>query len=405
MRASDVRGIAQLAAQATEGVTGIVEGVHQSVWDTMGFPGGAEQGRTGGITGMVYRTVRGVTQLVGRGLDTVLAGLQPLFDSNKKVDPETPQRETVFAALNGVMGDRLAADNNPFAIPMTLRHRNEALDLQATLPMPEATGKVLLLIHGLCMTDHQWRTECDDQVVDHGEALASTLGYTPVYLRYNSGLHISDNGRVLSALLEQLVTEWPTAIEELTVVAHSMGGLLIRSAFHLAGEEALRWPDHLKKIVFLGTPHHGAPLERAGNWVDRILAGTPYTAPFAKLGHLRSTGITDLRYGHLLDEDWQGRDRFQRQPDDRRIVPLPEGVACFTVAATTATKRSTLADRLIGDGLVPLHSALGQHDDPQRNLVFPEESQRIAYRTNHLELLSSPEITRQMGQWLMPVPA
>ena len=136
MRASDIRGIAQLATQATEGVTGIVEGVHQSVWTTMGVPGGAEQGRTGGITGMVYRTVRGVTQLVGKGVDSVLAGLQPLFDSNEKVDPETPQRETVFAALNGVMGDRLAADNNPFAIPMTLRHRGEALNLQASLPMP-----------------------------------------------------------------------------------------------------------------------------------------------------------------------------------------------------------------------------------------------------------------------------
>jgi hypothetical protein len=100
IRASDIRGIAQLAAQATEGVTDIVEGVHQSVWDTMGVPGGAEPGRTGGITGLVYRTVRGVTQLVGKGVDTVLTGLQPMFDSNRDTDPETPQREAVFAALN-----------------------------------------------------------------------------------------------------------------------------------------------------------------------------------------------------------------------------------------------------------------------------------------------------------------
>jgi len=405
MRASDIRGIAQLATQATEGVTGIVEGVHQSVWSTMGVPGGAEPGRTGGITGLVYRTVRGVTKLVGKGVDSVLAGMQPAIDSAEDGKPETPQREAVFAALNGVMGDRLVADNNPFAIPMTLLYRDEALDLQTLPPLAEATGKVLLLIHGLCMTDHQWHTERDDQVVDHGAALASALGYTPVHLRYNTGLHVSQNGRELSALLEQLVTGWPTAIEELTVVAHSMGGLLIRSAFHLAGEEALRWPDHLRNIVFLGTPHHGAPLEKAGNWVDRILAGTPYTAPFAKLGHLRSAGITDLRYGHVLDEDWQGHDRFQRQPDDRRVVPLPEGVACFTVAATTATKRSTLADRLIGDGLVPLHSALGRHDDPRRSLVFPEASQRIEYRTNHLELLSNPGVTRQMLEWLRSVPA
>ena len=288
---------------------------------------------------------------------------------------------------------------------MVSQREAERLDLKALPQIPEATSKVLLLIHGLCMTDHQWHTRRDDQVVDHGAALASALGYTPVHLRYNTGLHVSQNGRELSVLLEQLIAEWPTPIEELTVVAHSMGGLLIRSAFQLAREEAIRWPDHLKNIVFLGTPHHGAPLEKAGNWVDRILAGTPYTAPFAKLGHLRSAGITDLRYGHVSDEDWQGRDRFQRQPDDRRIVPLPEGVVCFAVAATTEAKRSMLADRLIGDGLVPLNSALGQNDEPRRCLAFPEASQRIEYQTNHPGLLSSPEVTRQLVQWLRPVPA
>jgi hypothetical protein len=399
LRASDIRGIAQLAAQATEGVTDIVEGVHQSVWTTLGVAGGAEPGRTRGITGLVYRTVRGVTRLAGKGVDTVLAGLEPVLDSK---DPESPHRDVVFAALNGVMGDHLKASGSPFAIPMTLRYQGEALNLQDSPEIPAAGGNILLLIHGLCMTVHQWRTRRDDQVVDHGEALASALGYTPVHLRYSSGLHISENGRELSVLLENLLTGWPTPVEELAVVAHSMGGLLIRSAFHLAVREALSWPDHLKTIVFLGTPHHGSPLEKAGSWVDHILARTPYTAPFAKLGHLRSAGITDLRFGHLLDEDWQGRDRFTGTPDHRRVVPLPAGVACYTVGATTADKRGPLADRLIGDGLVPLHSALGRHDDPDRCLDFPETSQRIIFQTNHLGLLSNPEVNRQMVRWLTP---
>ncbi len=399
LRASDIRGIAQLAAQATEGVTEIAEGVHQSVWSTMGVRGGAEKGRTRGITGFVYRSVRGVTKLVGNGLDAVLAGLEPVLDSK---EPETPHRDAVFAALNGVMGDHLVARDNPFAIPMTLRYRGEALDPQSRLQIPGATGKVLLLIHGLCMTDHQWRTMSEDQVVDHGQALASAFGYTPIHLRYNTGLHVSTNGRELSIQLEHLINAWPKPIAELAVVAHSMGGLLIRSAFHLAREDALRWPDHLKTIVFLGTPHHGAPLEKAGNWVDAILTATPYTAPFAKLGQLRSAGITDLRFGHVLDEDWQGQNRFLRQPDPRRAVPLPEGVACYTVAATTAAKRGTLADHLIGDGLVPLPSALGRHDDSQRCLAFGEDSQRIEYQTNHLGLLSNPDVTRQMLEWLGP---
>ncbi len=400
LRASDIRGIAQLAAQATEGVAGIVEGVHQSVWSTMGVRGGAEEGRTRGITGLVYRSVRGVTKLVGTGVDAVLAGLEPMIGPSDAADPGTPQRESVFAALNGVMGDHLVESNNPFAIPMTLRYRRQVLDPQTPLPIPGATGRVLLLIHGLCMSDCHWRTQPGGEVVDHGQALASALGYTPIHLRYNTGLHISENGRELSLQLENLIKAWPKPVEELAVIAHSMGGLLIRSAFHIAKEDALRWPDHLKTIVFLGTPHHGAPLEKAGSWIDTILTATPYTAPFAKLGKVRSAGITDLRFGCLSAEDWQSCDRFSRSPDHRRIVPLPDGVACFAIAATTAEKRGTVADRLIGDGLVPLPSALGKHDDPQRCLAFREESQRILYQTNHLGLLSSPEVTRQLLEWL-----
>jgi pimeloyl-ACP methyl ester carboxylesterase len=402
LRASDIRGIAQLAAQATEGVTGIVEGVHQSVWSTMGVPGGAEEGRTRGITGLVYRSVRGVTRLVGTGVDAILARLEPVIGSSDAADPETPQRDSVFAALNGVMGDHLVEINSPFAIPMTLRHRGETPNTENGPQTPKVGSRILLLIHGLCMTDSQWRTQKGDEVVDHGEALASALGYIPIQLRYNTGLHVSTNGRELSVLLEELIDAWPTPIEDLVVVAHSMGGLVIRSALHIASEEASIWPDHLKKIVFLGTPHHGAPLEKAGNWVDTILGATPYTAPFAKLGQVRSAGITDLRFGHVSDEDWQGRDRFERKPDDRRVLPLPEGVACFTVAATTAEKRSAMADRLIGDGLVPLNSALGLHDDPQRCLAFGEDSQRIEYQTNHLGLLSSADVARQLVDWLDP---
>ena len=402
LRVSDIRGIAQLATQATESVTDIAEGVHRSVWNTMGVPGGTAPGQTRGITGLVYRSVHFVTRLVGNGVDRVLGKLEPLVESADNTEIGNPEREAVLAALNGVMGDHLVDSDNPFATPMTIFHRGEALNWQAPSPMPEATGKVLLLIHGLCMNDLQWHTQSEENVVDHGEALASALGSTPVYLRYNTGLHTSQNGHQLSAELEQLVALWPVEIEEITVVAHSMGGLVTRSAFHYARQDSLRWPKHLKSIVFLGTPHHGAPLEQAGNWVDAILDSTSYTAPFSRLGQLRSAGITDLRYGHVLDEDWVGHDRFDRTPDNRQVVPLPDGVACYTIAATTASRRSTLADRLIGDGLVPLNSALGQHTDVRRSLTFAEESQRVFYSMNHTELLSSSEVTRQMVEWLKP---
>jgi pimeloyl-ACP methyl ester carboxylesterase len=400
LRATDLRAIAQLATLATVGAARMAEGVHQSVWGSMGVPGGATPGSTRGLTGLIYQSVQGVTQLVGKGLDAAFARLQPLLERIEGEPAETPEREAVLAALNGVLGDRLLASHNPLATPMTLRYRGQALDWQALPSMPEASDKVLLLIHGLCMNDLQWQTQHQDQWAGHGPALAAALGYTPVYLRYNTGLHTSQNGHQLASLLEQVLSHWPTPIKELTVVAHSMGGLLTRSAVYYAKQDGLRWPGVLKNIVFLGTPHHGAPLERAGNWIDVILGSTPYSRPFAKLGQLRSAGITDLRYGHVLDVDWQGRDRFQRQSDKRQHLPLPEGVACYTVAATTAAKRSGLVDRLLGDGLVPLHSALGQHHDPQRTLRFAKSSQLIVYRMNHMALLNSPAVTQQLLLWL-----
>ena len=202
--------------------------------------------------------------------------------------------------------------------------------------------------------------------------------------------------------MEQLVGRPGNTLEQLTVVAHSMGGLLIRSALHQAALQGQHWPAVLKSIVFLGTPHHGAPLERAGNWVDEVLGSTPWSAPFARLGQLRSAGITDLRYGFVADEDWHGHQRFRRQPDRRLHVPLPAGIACYAVAATVAAKRSPLADRLVGDGLVPLQSALGHHDNPLRTLVFAKSSQAIAWRTHHMALLHSPAVAAQLRQWLAP---
>ena len=127
---------------------------------------------------------------------------------------------------------------------------------------------------------------------------------------------------------------------------------------------------------------------------------TPYGAAFARLGKIRSAGVTDLRYGNLLDEDWQGRDRFARLPDARRATPLPKGVACYAIAGTTAATPGGLKDRLVGDGLVPIASALGRHKDPRRALNFPVERQWTACETGHLDLLSRCDVYEQIAGWL-----
>ena len=217
------------------------------------------------------------------------------------------------------------------------------------------------------MSDLQWTR----QNHDHGAALAHDLGYTPIYLSYNSGLHVSTNGRAFAEALEALVAAWPVEIEQFVIIGHSMGGLVARSACLTAEAAGQAWRKKLDKLVFLGTPHHGAPLERIGNWVDVILGKTPYAAAFGRLGKIRSAGVTDLRYGNLRDEDWQGRDRFAREPDPRRPAPLPKGVACYAIAATTAAAPGAMQDLLLGDGLVPVMSALGRHRDSAQALKSP----------------------------------
>lgn len=399
-RASDLRAVTLLATDATKAVTRMAEGVHQSVWRTLGAPSGALPDQARGLTGLIYQSITGVTQQVGRGVAAALSRLEPLLQRLEAPGDESFERAAMLAALNGVMGDRLQASANPLATPMTLRFQNRPLDWAAPPGADQVSGKVLVVIHGLCMNELQWNSQHAGVPVNLAEMLREAEGYTPVYVRYNSGLHVSENGHLLARQLEDLTRCWPVPVTKISVLAHSMGGLVTRSAFFDASQAGMTWPAMLKNIVFLGTPHHGSPLERAGNWIDVLLGSTPYSRPFAKLGQLRSAGITDLRYGHVLDADWQGHDRFRRKPDSRVSLPLPETVACFAVAATTAAKRSPLADRLVGDGLVPLHSALGQHDDPRRSLIFSADHQFISYRTSHMALLSSPVVAAQVLTWL-----
>jgi pimeloyl-ACP methyl ester carboxylesterase len=395
LRVSDVRGLTQLGFDAALGITDLVEAMHHTIASRAGIVGTAPAGRTSGITGLVYGTVRGSTRWVGRGLNVALRAVTPAAVP----DPSSPTREAVLAVLNGLWGDHLAASANPLAIPTTLRVAGQPLGLDtdawAARPQP-ASGKLLVLVHGLCMNDLQWLRNGHD----HGQALARDLGYTPVYLHYNSGRHVSENGTDFADLLERLVAQWPLPVQELVIVGHSMGGLVARSACHQAMSARHSWPTALKKLVFLGTPHHGAALERGGHQVDMLFGISPYVAPFARLGKARSAGITDLRFGNLQAADWQGRDRHSQRRDDRQPTPLPGAVQSFVMAATKAAKVGGLHSRVIGDGLVPLASALGEHRDPRHTLDVSPERTRIVTSADHWDLLDRAEVYAQLRAWL-----
>jgi hypothetical protein len=385
---ADLRGWGRLAVDATLGVAGVVEAMHATIWRVPAMLGAPAPGRTRGITGFVYGNVRGVTRVVGWGVD---AGLARLARGPAGRAP-SPKREAVVAALNGVVGDHLAATGNPLAIPMSVRRDGTALALERSAlaaAIPDAGPRVLVLVHGACMSDLRWRRSGHE----HGAALARDLGLTPVHLHYNTGLHVSTNGRGLAEALESLVRAWPVRLDELVILAHSMGGLVARSACHAGAAAEHAWVRRLGAVVFLGTPHHGAPLERGGNLLDAILGLSPYSAPFARLGKIRSAGITDLRHGSVVDEDWEGRDRFARARP--RHLALPDGVRWHAVAGATAR-----VGRVLGDGLVPVDSALGRHRDPDRCLAFPDSGRWIARGVNHFELLSDPGVYEQIKAWL-----
>ena len=403
----DLHGFSQLAINATLGLTDLVEAMHQNIARIPGMPV-PETGKTNGVSSLVYKNIKAITALTGGGIDGLLAQLSPLLNkdtaaestsSSSQANKVSFERAALLSALNGVLGDYLVTSNNPMHIPMRFRRDGHSLKLNAS-DLSEAiqplSGKLLVLVHGLCMNDLQWQRKGHD----HGAALARDLGYSTVYLRYNSGQHISTNGRAFSALLEILVKLWPAPLEELVIIGHSMGGLVSRSAAHYAQEAGYQWLSKLRKMLFLGSPHHGAPLERGGNWIDTILGSTPYTAPLARLGKIRSSGITDLRYGNVIDEHWQGRDRFERTQDTRLPVPLPRKVPCFTVAGTTGNRVGDVKDQLLGDGLVQVNSALGRHKEPSLCLDIPEERQWIAYGVNHMDLLNHPEVYTKLKQWL-----
>lgn len=379
---ADLLGASRLALEAVAGVTELVEAVHMNVLNkAIGKPAVRP---VAGVTSLVYRSVKGVTGLVGGGLDAVLGRLAPALAEQ----PGWAGREALLAALNGVLGDRLANRGNPLAIRMSFRQGGQPLAPQPPL------SRIVVLAHGLCMNDLQWLRDG----VDHGATLERERGYTAVYLHYNSGRHISANGREFASQLATLVDGWPVPVQELVIVGHSMGGLVARSACHYGALEGDAWLGKLSKLVFLGTPHHGAPLERGGNWVHLLTDMSAYSAPFSRLAKLRSAGITDLRHGSVLDDDWDGQDRFAHGVPLPQFVPAPPGVRCYAVGATIGKRAGDLADRMLaGDGLVPLASALGQHADPARRLALESV---VVCQSNHMQLLSSAEVGEHLLGWL-----
>ncbi|TDG11818.1 alpha/beta hydrolase [Seongchinamella unica] len=388
------RGGTRLLFDSIAGITTTVESMHRKIARTAVPWPVAEDRAHGAIAAAVYRLILGVNDGLRQGVDWTFGQTPEALRSGR----ESAAEVRAIAALNGVCGDHLEATDNPLGTDMQLRTAQQRLVLEPPLlreAIPEASGHLVVLVHGLSMSELGWRRRgrpCID------EQLGNDLGYTPLFLRYNSGRHISTNGREFASMLQALCDNWPVPVESLSLIGHSMGGLVIRSTCRYAQLDGRDWLHLLRRVVCLGTPHHGSPLEQAGHAFEQAMRRVPYAEPML-FGKLRSAGIKDLRHGNLLDEDWQGHDPDAPRPDSRQAVPLLNGVDYYFAAASLGRNQFDPLGHLLGDLLVRADSAVGLHRDELRRLDIRPEHCRVFHGRNHFDLLDDPQVHQQVIDW------
>lgn len=392
-----IQGGTRLAFDSVEGITNTVERMHETIARApLPFAAPPQQPTRahGLIAAGVYRIIRGINGGIREGVDRAFS----LLPAEVRRVGGSPAETRVVAALNGVLGDHLEATGNALATPMSFRTPDEALTLEPgaiNAALPQVSGHIVALIHGLSLSELSWKRNGRPSIGDH---LRDDLGYSPLYLRYNTGRHISTNGQQFAQMLQALCDAWPVPVESVSLVGHSMGGLIIRSACWYAQSQQANWLPYLRRVVCLGTPHHGSPLERAGHAFESTLKKIPYAEPML-FGRVRSVGIKDLRHGALLDEDWSGRHPDERRPDERRVVPLVPGVDYYFAAASLGRHELDPLGHLLGDLLVRPDSAVGIHRDDLRRLKIQPENCRVFHEKNHFDLLDDADVHRQVIDW------
>ncbi|MBP6683534.1 MAG: hypothetical protein KA159_09485 [Halioglobus sp.] len=392
-----IQGGTRLVFDSVEGITNTVERMHESIAGTPFALAPASLRPTrahGPIAAAVYTIIRAINGGLRTGVDSSFALLPETLRQAGGSAAET----RVVAALNGVFGDHLEATGNTLATPMSLRACGRSLELETAAlaqALPEASGHIVVLVHGLSLSDLSWSRKGRPSI---GDRLRDELGYTPLYLRYNTGRHISSNGQQFAQLLLQLYKAWPVPVESVSLVGHSMGGLVIRSACCYAQREQLPWLQLLRRVACLGTPHHGSPLEKAGHAFESALQKIPHAEPML-FGRLRSAGIKDLRHGSLLDEDWREHHPDGPGRDTRTVVPLVPGVDYYFAAASLGRHASDPLGHLLGDLLVRHDSAVGVHKDELRRLHISPENCRVFHEKNHFDLLDDKRVQQQMIDW------
>ncbi|MEV6223566.1 lipase family alpha/beta hydrolase [Nocardia fluminea] len=345
------------------------------------------------ITDSVYAAVGGTGFVVGEVASAVqITGVT--------APSRTVWGAGILAAIQGLIGDTLEDEAPILSSPMTFRVDGAPVppeEFAAHVPVP--TTRLVVLLHGLVETEHSWRL---GNRPTYGERLEDDLGYTPIFVRFNTGLHISENAAQLSALLARLVDSWPMPVHEICLIGHSMGGLVMRSACHQAEESGQEWVRSVRQVVCLGSPHLGAPLEQFVHYASAALDLLPETRPLSKLLRRRSAGIRDLRQGSLVDEDWRDLDVDTLRARAVREVPLLAGVDHYFVTTTITHSPKHPLGLIIGDGMVLTGSGSGR--GRTRRLDFDAVNGLHIPGANHFSLLNHDAVYDALHGWLTSAP-
>jgi pimeloyl-ACP methyl ester carboxylesterase len=401
MRPEEIAALGDLAGEAAAGATEQIHELHTGiasrVWRRVGPAALPVKFAHDRIARSAYAAAGELTRTVVRAGAEAASRTQP---PDAPSIQRSPAGRAVVGALNGAFGDTLARRRNALAVDMTVRRKGRDVEITRSglaAAYPNAKPKLAVFVHGLCETDEAWKLGAARHV-PYGHRMEIELGYTPVYLRYNTGRHISENGRDLAELLQELVANWPTDVHEVVLVGHSMGGLVSRSACHYgAGSACVARVHH---VFTLGTPHRGAPLEQAANAATAALRRLPETRPLAMALNLRSSGIKDLRYGYLVDECWMDGDCDAYLRNTSHEIPFLATARHYFICATLTREPDAPVGRIIGDLLV-LQPSAWAHEGKGKRMRFPIEHYYHLGQANHFDLLNHPAIFDQMRRCLV----
>jgi hypothetical protein len=409
---SEVREVGRLVGDSLAGVVRAIGHTHLSIssrtFDAIGPVAAPIRSFHDGLTRSVYATVAGTHAVVPRVGAIVAIHRATSDEGNAEVWSPRSRTARVLGALNGLKGDAIAVGYPELAFPMALRDHVNGGDAQPTrsgltTAYPHASGRIAVFVHGLCESDRSWWDGAErhhgEPSVSYGALLEADLGFTPAYLRYNSGLAVADNGRELAALLDDVVAAWPVPVRDLVLIGHSMGGLVARSACHHAELGGRSWAGLVRHVICVGTPHLGAPLERGVHRLVPVLDRVPEARPLAAMLRDRSPGVQDLRHGVFATDQYHD-DPDGYLADRRREVPFLPGVTYCFVGATITRDRHHPLGRVMGDLLVTYPSASGS--DGHRTIPFEVEHGAHVGGLTHFALLNHPTVYAHLRRWLEP---